>query len=130
MSLMRQLLTSTPLVALIGVGCSSANPVTARDIKHYTGIELCPTAAVRDLTTQQERDTTPGFDFHASLKLDATCAASFERQLASIAPDECVPERVHAAGCYATGDQTKTAMHTTIIVRSTGTGLYDLRFTT
>ena len=116
------------LAGLLAVGACSTQTVTASDIRHYTSIALCPTASVSDLTTQEERDTVPGFSFHVMLKMDAPCAISFERQLAAVAPVECVRNRLHVAGCYAIGNETKTAMHTTIVVRPTGKGLYDLRF--
>ena len=118
------------LLSIVLAACSSASSSAAADIQSYTGIELCPAAVARDITTQEERDMTLGFSSHVALKLDAACAASFERQLASIAPVECASKRVHSTGCYAIGDETKTGMHTTIIVRSTGEGLYDVRLFT
>lgn len=124
----RHICLESSLAILLVAGACSSRSVTVSDIQHYTNIALCPTAAVQDLTTQDERDTTPGFSFHAKLELNAACAATFERQLASVAPVECVPKRVHSGGCYAVGDETKTAMHTTISVRATGNGTYDLRF--
>jgi hypothetical protein len=115
-------------VVVLAVGACSARSVTVSDIQRYTNIVLCPTAGIRDLTTREERDTTLGFSFHVKLNLDAACAMSFERQLASVAPTECVPKRVHSGGCYALGNETKTAMHTSIIAKAIGSGVYDLRF--
>jgi hypothetical protein len=68
-----------------------------------------------------------GFSVHAKLKLDDACTVSFERQLASVAPTECNSKRLHSVGCYALENETKTAMHTTIIARATGGEVYDLR---
>jgi hypothetical protein len=114
-------------VAIFAFGACSDRSVTANDIKRYTAIALCPTAGIEDLTTREERNTTPGFSVHAKLKLDNACAVSFARQLASAAPTECNSKRLHSGGCYALGNETKTAMHTTIIARATGGGVYDLR---
>jgi hypothetical protein len=128
MSASRYIRMGSSFLAFLALAACSARSTIVSDIRRYTNITLCPTAGVQILTTQEERDTTPGFSFHAKLKLDAACASSFERQLASVAPTECVPKRVHFGSCYALGNETNTAMHTTIAVRSYGNGIYDLRF--
>lgn len=116
------------IVVILNLGACSPRSMTASDVQRYTDIELCPTAGIQDLTTQEERNTTPGFSFHAKLTLDAACAMSFERQLASVAPVECVAKHVHSGGCYALGNETKTATHSTIIAKAIGSGVYDFRF--
>lgn len=119
------------LAALIGLGaCASADPVTVRDINNYTGIVLCPAAAVRDLTTKEERDTTPGFSFHVTVGLTPDCAASFERQLATLSPTECTLERVRASGCFVQDAYPTSTKHSSIMVHPLGGNRFDLRFST
>ncbi|WP_267382393.1 MULTISPECIES: hypothetical protein [unclassified Sphingomonas] len=128
MGAFRHICIGLGVLVISSLGACYARSGTVSDIQRYTSIVLCPNARIQDLTTQDERDTTPGFSFHAKLKLDAACAMSFERQLALVAPTECVRKRVHSGGCYALGKETKTASHTTIIARAIGSGVYDLRF--
>ena len=68
--------------------------MTVLDIKDFTGIELCPAAAVQDVTTKEERDTTPGFSFHVIVWLALKCAALFKRQVVAISRTECALEHM------------------------------------
>lgn len=108
--------------------CSSDGPVTARTIQRYTGVELCPAATVRDLTSKEERDTTPGFSFHAAVELTPECTASFERQLAKLSPVECTPERVTQLGCFVQDAYRASGRHTSIMVHPARNGRFDIRF--
>jgi hypothetical protein len=110
-------------------GCSAA-PVNASDVKRYTGVRLCDAATVRDRTTPEERDTTPGFSFHVVLRMPAACQRDFEAQLAEIAGAEC-PNWPHAQRACLILDASKrgsTKKHTTVNATALGGGLYDLRF--
>jgi hypothetical protein len=129
MSALQQMLRTMSMVCFTSLGaCSSASPVTAKDIQHYTGIELCPAAAVHDLTSKEERDTTPGFSFHVTLGVPSDCVASFERQLAKLSPSECSPERVLGPGCFVRDAYPTAGKHTSIMVHRLGDNRFDLRF--
>ena len=91
----------------------------------YRSLRLCNGAVVRDLTTPEERDTTPGFSFHVDLALPPACKADFEKQLATLAGADCI-----AADCFVedTSVHGATKKHTTIMTRALGGTRYDLRF--
>ena len=49
---LRQLAVAAVAAAL--AGCSGPVVIHAAEVKSFTGIELCPAAGVRDVTTQEE----------------------------------------------------------------------------
>jgi hypothetical protein len=114
--------------ALVELSGCSANPLTISDFKHYTGIALCPAARFRDVTTPEERDTTPGFSFHVKLGLSPKCAKDFERQLAALSPPECASNLLRPDGCHVEDAYAVAGVHTSIIARPIATGEYDVRF--
>lgn len=117
------------LLALAALSaCSSANPVTKSDIKQYTGINLCPAVTIEDLTTTEERDTTPGFSFHVAIDMPPACTASFERQLAALSRDECSSMRVRQSGCSMQAAYPAAAEHTSTMIYPLSGNRFDLRF--
>lgn len=129
MSLSNAARRSIAILALAGLSaCSTADPVTVRDFKRYTGVALCPAAQIRDLTTPEERDTTPGFSFHVRLKLNRTCAAAFERQLARVSPSDCASNLLRPHGCTVDDAYAASGMHTSIATVPIAPGEYDVRF--
>lgn len=131
MSIFRSPPSVVILGALIGLSaCRSADPVTVLDIKDYTGVDLCPAAAVHDVTTKEERDTTPGFSFHVIVGLTPKCAASLEKQLVAISPTECTLEHVRGQGCFVKDAYPTSAKHSSIMVHPVGRNRFDLRFYT
>lgn len=117
------------ILALVGSStCSTADPVAVDDFRHYTGIALCPAARIRDLTTPDERDTTPGFSFHVRLQLNQECAASFERQLARLSPPACSSNLLRPNGCMVDDAYAASGMHASIATVPITTGIYDVRF--
>jgi hypothetical protein len=115
--------------ALLLASCS-APPVRASDITHYTGLTLCPGARVTDLTTPEERDTTPGFSFHVVLTLDRACEAQLIQQLAELSARDCSPAWTRKNGCVVLDASVggRTRKHTSVGVTPLGSGRYDLRF--
>jgi hypothetical protein len=103
-------------------------PITASDIQAYTGVKLCPTDKILDKTTDQERDTTPGFSYRVELALDRKCIASFEAQLAGLSASQCTQARLRDSGCMIQDTFPKTAKHATVVVHPLGDGRYDLAF--
>lgn len=97
-------------------------------MREYTGIDLCPSARVIDLTTAAERDTVPGFSFHVGLSLDRACDASFRRQLAAISPPDCAATALRRHGCTILDVARHAGPHATIIVVPADRGHYDMRF--
>ena len=129
MDTMRQMFSILSLAAFSSLlACSSADPVSRNDIKHYTGIELCSLAHLTDLTTSKERDATPGFSFHVRLGLDAKCADDFERQLAALSPPDCAGKPLQPSGCFVRDAYAVAGKHTSIMVKPVATGQYDVRF--
>lgn len=120
------------LASLIGTlaveGCGHPQPISAADVHHYTGLQLCPTAQVIDLTTPRERDTVPGFSYHIRLDLDRTCGSSLQTQLAKLWPSECPAAKLNADGCFIQDAWPKAAKHTTIVMRPLGGNRFDLAF--
>lgn len=107
-------------------GCARAESIDASFVREYTGLQLCPGAVVRDLTTVEERDTTPGFSFHVELVMDASCIAEFEQQLGVMG----CPTPLSAVGCYVQ-DASKhglTERHTSLMIGPSSEGQFDLRF--
>ena len=121
-------LKSSVYALVIGVSACSADPVTNADVRHYTGLLLCPSTLVRDLTSNQERDTTPGFSFHVSIALDPSCETSFRNQLAGLAKSGCTTDASLSRGCYVEDAYPKAGEHTSIIVSKVGRRTYDMRF--
>ena len=114
------------IVAAAGACLSGCSP--SSDLKRETGVELCPSANVQDLTTQEEQDTTPGFSRHLLLSLDPTCARDFERQLSAISPRDCSIELLRNNGCAVMDTYTSSGRHTSIIARPISPDKYDVRF--
>jgi len=108
--------------------CSSATPVTKSGIERYTGIKLCPGATVHDLTTVEERDTTPGFSYHVTLDVPLSCAASFERQLAALSHNECTPERLRRTGCFMQDVYPAVEKRSSMMIGPLRANRFDLRF--
>lgn len=111
------------------IASCSPKPVTPNDVTRYTGVRLCDGAQVRDLTTPQERDTTPGYSFHVELLLPPTCEGAFEGQLAAFPASSCAhmaPASPCSVDDASLGGATKKP--TTIIATPLGGGRYDLRF--
>jgi hypothetical protein len=104
--------------------------MNAGQIEDYTTLKLCPSAAVHDLTSKEERDGIVGFAFHARLELTDQCRASFEREVAMLSAQTCPEDRLRSEGChFELGDTgSKRSSHTSIMVTPTGTDGYDLRF--
>jgi hypothetical protein len=117
---------STFLVVATALCLSGCSP--SSDLKRETNIRLCPGAGVQDLTTQQERNTTPGFSYHLRLSLDPTCARDFERQLSSISPRECPIEWLRKNGCTVMDTYAASGKHTTIMAKPISPDKYDVRF--
>ena len=112
----------------MGVSACSADPVTTADVRRYTGLSLCSSASVRDLTSNQERDTTPGYYFHVRIALDPTCDSSFRNQLAGLPKSGCTTAASLNQGCYVEDAYPKAAKHTSIMVSEVGRRTYDMRF--
>jgi len=110
------------------ISACSADPVTAVDIRHYTGLSLCEGAPVKDLTTRQERDTVPGFSYHVAFRLNASCEASFREQLAALPTSGCHATGDLSRGCAVEDAYPKADKHTAIMVTSLGSGQYEMRF--
>lgn len=128
MSLSNVACRSIVMLTLAGSSaCSTADPVTSRDFKRYTGVTLCPAAQIRDLTTPEERDTTPGFSFHVRLKLNRACAAAFERQLAEVSPPACASNLIRPYGCMIDDAYPASGIHTTIATVAVAPSDYDVR---
>lgn len=110
---------------LVG-GCAQAEPVNASFVREYTGLRLCPGAVVRDLTTTEERDTTPGFSFHVELAMSASCSSEFEQQLGAMG----CPTPLSTGGCYVqdTSKYGVSERHTSLGIHPSSQGRYDLRF--
>ena len=124
-------MTGRSLFCLAGtafVSACSPTPVTVADVRHYTGIGLCDAAGLKDLTTQQERDTVPGFSYHVALNLNATCEASFRRQLAQLPTSSCYAAADLSGGCFVQDAYPTASKHTSIVVTSLGSGRYDMSF--
>ena len=83
---------------------------------------------MKDLTTPEERDTVPGFSYHVALQLDATCEASFRRQLALLRSSSCEAAADLSRGCFVQDAYPRASEHTSIAVSSRGSGGYDMRF--
>lgn len=73
----------------LAVASCSPKPLIPADVTRYTGIRLCDGAQVRDLTSRQERDVTPGYSFHVEVLLPPTCEGAFEEQLAAFPVGSC-----------------------------------------
>ena len=115
-------------VAIIGVSGCSANPITTDDVRHDTGISLCQSTLVRDLTSSEERDTVPGFSFHVEFSLDSACESSFRKQLAELPTSSCALTTDLSQACYVEDAFPKAAEHTSIMVSALGRRTYDMRF--
>lgn len=115
-------------VLMTATGCAP-KPTTAADVKQYTSLRLCNGAKVRDLTTPEERDTTPGFSFHVDLVLPPACKADFESQLATLGGGQCV-HSAEGADCLVQDASVHgaTKKHTSIMAKALGGARYDLRF--
>jgi hypothetical protein len=114
--------------ALISIAGCSSRPFDKSDIKKYTSIELCSAASVQDLTAREEYDTIPAFSYHVSVEMPHICVHSFLEQLAMLSPRECSPERVESSGCFVQDAFPSASKHTTITIRPTGSGRFDMRF--
>jgi hypothetical protein len=121
---MRVVTAILAMLATAIAGCTP-KPMTAADVDKYTSLRLCNGTVVRDLTTPDERDATPGFSFHVDLALPPACRADFENQLATLAGADCI-----AADCFVedTSVHGATKKHTIIMTRALGGTRYDLRF--
>lgn len=120
-------ITGTVMCGMLLVGgCAQAEPVNASFVSEYTGLRLCPGAVVRDLTTTEQRETTPGFSFQVELAMNASCSAEFERQLRAMG----CPTPLSTGGCYVqdTSKYGVTARHTSLLIGPLSEGRYDLRF--
>lgn len=115
-------------VTLTSLGACSAAPVKSADVEHYTGILLCPSAVVRDLTTGEERNTTPGFSFHVEIVVKSACEASFRKQLAALPTSGCAATANLSGGCFVKDAFPKASKSTSIMVFASGEHRYDLRF--
>lgn len=124
---MRPMSLASCFLCLAVSGCSGY-PVTHDDVRHYTGLALCDSALVRDLTSEDERATFPGFSFHVSFALDPTCETSFRRQLTALPTSRCPTAANLSHGCYVEDAFPKAAKHTSIIVWEVGQRTYDMRF--
>src|SRR3954464_5487930 len=100
------------------VGACSPTPVTVADVRRYTGIGLCDAAGLKDLTTHEERETVPGFSYHVALQFDATCEASFRRQLALLPASSCDRTADLSRGCFVQDAYPTASKHTSIAVTS------------
>jgi hypothetical protein len=98
------------------------------EIRHYTGLSLCQGADVRDLTTREEKETTPGYSYHVALTLDAGCEASFRKQLAELPGNNCNATGDLSRGCAVEDAYPKAQKHTSITLRSLRPGQYDMSF--
>jgi len=78
-------------------GCAP-KATTAADVTRYTSLRLCDGGQVRDLTTPEERDTTPRFSFHVEVVLPPACKEDFEKQLATLADGQCAHDALPLAG--------------------------------
>jgi hypothetical protein len=112
-------------MVLVG-GCAQAEPINPSFVREYTGLQLCQGATVRDLTTAEERDTTPGFTFHVELAMSPSCTPDFEQQLGTMG----CPTPLSRAGCGVqdTSKYGVTERHTSLSIHPTSEGRYDLRF--
>ncbi|WP_150291604.1 hypothetical protein [Sphingobium estronivorans] len=108
--------------------CGTPQAVTQTEIKEYMGLEICRTAEVHDLTTPEERNTTPGFSYHIKLQFDPECADQFKRQLQRISPVECAMERVQVTGCWIQDAKPQSGKHTSVAVHPLGATSFDVRF--
>jgi len=115
-------------VALALGACASSGPASSDDVEHYTGISLCPSTRVEDLTTEQERDTAPGFSYHVQLTMDRLCARDFELQLSRISQGACTPDLLRSSGCSVQDASGVTGKHVSISALVIGAGRYDVRF--
>jgi hypothetical protein len=116
------------VIALALGACGSPGPASSDDVEHDTGLSLCPSTDVQDLTTQQERDTAPGISYHVKLTMDGGCAADLERQLSAISSGECTTALLRSSGCSIRDASAVTGRHTSISVMPVGPGQYDVRF--
>lgn len=108
----------------------SANPMMRADVSRYTGLQLCEATAVRDLTSREERDTTPGFSFHVQLDLPADCEAALAAQMARLEPAHCGSWPKVSRICFIQDASIRgpAKKHTTIMAEALGGGRYDVRF--
>lgn len=113
---------------LILNGCAP-RPMDVSELRHYTGLKLCDGARVHDLSTRQERDTTPGFSFHVTLAMPQMCRSSFEGQVRRLAGGNCasLSDRFACFVMDASASGT-THIHTSLAVQQTAGSEYDLRF--
>lgn len=120
-------ITSTVICGfLLSGGCAQVEPINPSFIREYTGLQLCPGAVVRDLTTTEERNTTPGFVFHAELAMNASCTPEFERQLEAMGCQ--TPLSTAGCGVQDTSKYGVTRRHTSLSIHPSSEGRYDLRF--
>ena len=103
------------LVAAMALA-SCGHPDGTAQLQHYTGIALCPAARVRDLTTLEERNTYPGFSYHANLALNAACDTSFRQALARMSPQECPASTLRRHGCTIRDLAHQPGRHATMLV--------------
>ena len=108
--------------------CSSDTVVGIADIKTNTGIDLCPNAIVTDVTTAEERSTTPGFSYHVELDLDQPCDVAFLTQLNTHWPHECSSDILKVNGCAILDTRPRSNKRATAIIRRLSEGSYDFRF--
>jgi hypothetical protein len=125
---MKCLRAGAAAIALLLSACGWSDQASSDDVEHYTGISLCPSTQVGDMTTEQERDTASGFSYHVRLAMDRSCAHDFEEQLSRISRGDCTPALLRSSGCSVQDAYAVTGKHVSISALLIGAGRYDLRF--
>jgi hypothetical protein len=108
-------------------GCSP-KPLGLADIEHYTGLRPCEGSVARDLTTNAERNTTPGFSFHVQLQVPPACTGPFEAQVRALPGAHCGGWPQSARTCFVEDEPKGRAQkHTNVAAHTLGGASYDLR---
>ena len=114
-------------LALPTLLAACGHPDGTAQLQNYTGIALCPSAKVSDLTTTEERATYPGFSYHVALTLDPACDTGFRQALARVSPQECPTRTLRRHGCTIRDLARQPGRHATMLVVPGSGGEYDVR---